>query len=106
MSYIVNKANMVLGIIKMSIGNDSQHMFSNLYMSLVRPILKYAAPFCSPYLIKDIESIEKVERNAPRLVLKQKRGDVNYENHCRVLNSGETSLFWRNKFCLLFLIIS
>lgn len=44
-SYIVNKANMVLGIIKMSIGNDSQHMFSNLYMSLVRPILKYAAPF-------------------------------------------------------------
>ena len=59
MSYIVNKASMVLGIIKMSIGNDSQHMFSNLYMSLVRPILKYAAPFCSPYLIKDIESIEK-----------------------------------------------
>ena len=70
MSYIVNKANMALGIIKMSIGNDSQHMFSNLYMSLVRPILKYAAPFCSPYLIKDIESIEKVQRNPPRLVLK------------------------------------
>ena len=65
-SYTVNKANMVLGIIKMSIGNDNQHMFSNFYIALVRPILKYSAPFCSPYLIKDIESIEKVQRRKKR----------------------------------------
>ena len=36
----VNKANMVLGIIKRSIGINSQDAFSQLYKSLVRPILE------------------------------------------------------------------
>ena len=34
----VNKANMVLGIIKRSIGTNNQDVFSQLYKSLVRPI--------------------------------------------------------------------
>ena len=51
----------MLGIIKMSIGNDNQHVFSNLFMSLVRPILEYAAPFRGPYLIKDIESMKRLK---------------------------------------------
>ena len=40
----VNKANMVLGIIKRSIGTNSHDVFSQLKKSLVRPILEYAAP--------------------------------------------------------------
>ena len=60
-SYIVNKANKVLGVIKRSLGNDNWHAFSCLFKSLV---------------IKDIESLEKIQRRASRLALKQKRREM------------------------------
>ena len=72
----LNKTNMVLGIIKRSIGTNNQDVFSQLYKSLVRLILEYAAPVWSPYLIKDIVALEKIQRRAPRLVLRQKRGKM------------------------------
>ena len=98
-SHIVSKANKVLGVIKRSIGNDNQHVFSSLYKSLVRPILEYAAPVWSPYLTKDMESLEKVQRRASRLALKQKRGEMSYEDRCRLLNWQ--SLEKRRKFLSL-----
>ena len=58
---MVNKANMVLGIIKRSIRPNRQDVFSQLYESLVRPILEDAAPVWSPYLIKYIVALEKVQ---------------------------------------------
>jgi hypothetical protein len=60
-STTIRRANKVLGVIKRSIGNNNQVLvvFSSLYKSLLRPILEYAAPVWSPYLIKDIESLEK-----------------------------------------------
>ena len=63
---------MVLGIIKMSIGNGNQHVFLNLHVSLV----SNAATFWRPYLLKDIESIEKVQRRASGLALKQKPAET------------------------------
>ena len=63
-SYIVNKANKVFGVIKRSLGNDNRHAFSCLFKSLERPILEYAAPVWSPYQKKNIESSEKVQRRA------------------------------------------
>ena len=36
-SYIVNKANKVLGVIKRSLGNDNRYAFSCLFKLLVRP---------------------------------------------------------------------
>ena len=47
-SYIVNKANKVFGVIKRSLGNDNRHAFSCLFKLLVRPILEYAAPSGAP----------------------------------------------------------
>ena len=47
-SYIVNKANKVLGVIKRSLLKDNRHAFSCLFKSLVRPILEYASPVWSP----------------------------------------------------------
>ena len=81
----VNKANMILGIIKRFIGTSSQDAFSQLYKSLVRPILEYAAPVWSPYLIKDIVALEKVQRRASPLALRQKRGEMSYEQRCNLL---------------------
>ena len=43
-SYIVNKANKVLGVIKQSLGNDNRYAFSSLFKSLVRPIYSNMLP--------------------------------------------------------------
>lgn len=84
-SATVNKANVVLGIRKRSIGTNSQYVFSQLYKSLVGPILEYAAPVWSPYLIKDITALEKVRRRASRLALGKKRGEISYQHRCSLL---------------------
>ena len=53
-----NKANNLLGLIKRSVGTTNVKVFSTLYLSLVRPILEYAAPVWCPYLVKDIRALE------------------------------------------------
>ena len=44
-----------------------------------------AAPVWNPYLIKDIVALEKVQRRASRLSLRQKRGEMSYEQRCNLL---------------------
>ena len=90
---------MVLGIIERSIGTNSQDAFSQLYKSLVRPMLEYTAPVWSPDLIKDLVALEKVQRRASRLALRQKRGETSYEQHC-ILLKWQT-LERRREFLLL-----
>ena len=57
-----------------------------LYKSLVRPILEYACPVWSPYLVKDKLVIEKVQRRASRIALGQKLREMSYEERCILLN--------------------
>ena len=57
-----------------------------LYKSLVRPILEYACPVWSPYLVKDKLAIEKVQRRASRIALGQKLLEMSYEERCILLN--------------------
>ena len=82
---VVNKANKVLGVIKRVLVSNSVNEFSLLYKSLVRPILEYAAPVWCPFVVKDIVSLEKVQRRASRLALGQKRGEMDYEERCSIL---------------------
>ena len=81
-----NKANKVLGIIKRTVGTGNPDTFSILYKSLVRPILEYVAPVWSPYLVKNIHAIEKVQRRASRLALNQGQGEMSYEDRCKLLD--------------------
>ena len=85
-STIVNKANQVLGLIRQTVGTAYTTTFSLLYKTLVRPLLEYAAPIWNPYLVKDIHAIESVQRRASRLALRQKRGDMSYEERCNMLH--------------------
>ena len=55
-----------------------------MYTTYVRPILEYAAPAWSPYLVKDKTKLEKVQRFATRLV-PELRG-MSYEERLRELN--------------------
>ena len=57
----VNKANKVLGLLKRTVGSKNREIFSILYRSLVRPILEYASPVWSPYLVKDKRAIESIQ---------------------------------------------
>ena len=81
---IVNKANN-LGLIKRTVGTANASTFSLLYKSLVRPLLEYAAPVWNPYLFKDVQAIESVQRRASRLALRQKKGHMSYEYRCQIL---------------------
>ena len=81
----VNKANQILGVIKRTVGCSNAAVFPKLYTSLFRPVLEYATPVWSPYLVKDIEALENVQRRASRLALKQKRGEMSYQEHCKFL---------------------
>ena len=81
-----NKANKVLGIIRRTVGTGNPDTFSILYKSLVRPILEYAAPVWNPCLVKNIHEKEKVQRRASRLALNQGRGEMSYEDRCKLLD--------------------
>ena len=82
---VVSKANKVLGIIKRTVGPVDTQVFSMLYKSLVRPILEYAVPVWSPYLVKDIQLLEKVQRRASRIAIGQRRQEMSYEDRCKIL---------------------
>jgi hypothetical protein len=55
------------------------------YMMVYGPLLEYAAPVWSPHLVKDIQALEAVQRWASRLALKQRRGEMSYEDRCKIL---------------------
>lgn len=79
----VNKASRILGLIKRIVGASNAVVFAKLYYkALVRPILEYASPVWSPYQVKEVKALEGIQRRASRLALKQKRGEMPYEQHC------------------------
>jgi len=57
----VNKANKVLGSLKRTIGSKNREIFSVLYRSLERPLLEYASPVWSCYLVEDKLAIESIQ---------------------------------------------
>lgn len=82
---VVNKANRVLGIIKRTVGTSNKNIFALLYKTLVRPILEYAVPVWSPYLVKNVKALEGVQRRASRMTLNQRRGEMPYDKRCEIL---------------------
>ena len=74
----VNKANKILGIVYRTIGPTNQEAFSILYITLVRPILEYAASVWCPYPVKDVLAPLKRPREghlALRLDREKRRGN-------------------------------
>ena len=64
----VTKANSMLGMIKRTFSTIDEEIFLKTYKAFVRPILEYCQQVWSPYLQKDIDSIEKIQRRATKLV--------------------------------------
>ncbi len=80
----VSKANQNVGIIRRTFTFLDEEIFLLLYSSHVRPHLEYANPVWSPYKIKDIESIEKVQRRATKQIPSLK--SLSYEDRLKKLN--------------------
>jgi ribonuclease P/MRP protein subunit RPP40 len=80
----VSTANRILGMIKRSFCYLSKDVLLKLYKSLVRPHLEYCVQAWRPYLKKDIELIEGVQRRATKLIKSLK--DETYENRLKKLH--------------------
>ena len=65
---IVVKASKMLNFIRRNLSKCSKEVKSTAYLSLVHPILEYSSSVWDPYLLTDIQSIEKVQRRAARWV--------------------------------------
>ena len=80
----VNKAYSILGLINRNFKHMSSDTFIGLYRALVRSHLEYANCVWSPYRVKDIEMIEKVQMRATKMV--QKLRNFSYEDRLKLLN--------------------
>lgn len=65
---VVSKANATLGMIKRNIVSRNHSIVTKLYKTLVRPKLEYCIQAWRPYLRKDVEKLERVQRRATKLI--------------------------------------
>ena len=63
-----SKANQVLGMIRRNITYKDKSLIVPLYKAIVRPHLEYCIQAWSPYLRKDIDMLEKIQRRATKLI--------------------------------------
>ena len=68
-----NKANSTLGFIRRNLKHCNKHFKETAYISLVRSVLDYSGTVWDPYLQKDINRIENIQRRAARFVFKDYR---------------------------------
>jgi ribonucleases P/MRP protein subunit RPP40 len=78
----IKKANSTLGLIRRSIKSKSNNIVTKLYKALVRPKLEYCVQVWRPYLKKDIENMEKVQRRATKMIAECK--GLNYEDRLNI----------------------
>ena len=64
----INRANSMLGMIKRNFKNLTTEAYLLLYKCLVRSHLEYAEAVWSPYRVKDIEKIERVQMRAVKFI--------------------------------------
>ena len=62
------KANQVLGQINRSFSCKTKDIMSQVYKVFVRPHLEHAVPAWSPWLRKDVDALEKIQRRATRRI--------------------------------------
>ena len=65
---ITKKANSTLGFLRRNLKNCHEECRKLAYISLVRSTLEYGSSIWDAYLQKDINSIEKVQRQAARFI--------------------------------------
>ena len=62
------KGNRILGLMKRTIVSRDKDIITRLYKTLVRPHLEYCVQAWNPFLKKDIEILERVQRRATKMI--------------------------------------
>ena len=70
---VCNKASKALNFIRRNLSKCSTEVKSTAYLTLVRPIMEYAACVWDPYQKYLTNNIEKIQRRATRWVLSDYR---------------------------------
>ena len=65
---ITNKATSTLGFLRRNLKHCSKTLKSTAYTSLIRSVLDYSSTVWDPYLQKDIDRLESIQRRAARFI--------------------------------------
>ena len=79
----VKSANRTLGFIKRTFKSRNKDIIVKLYKALVRPKLEYCVQAWRPFLRKDLDSMERVQRRATRMIAECK--GLSYEDRLKEL---------------------
>jgi hypothetical protein len=80
----VKTANKIVGLIRRNFGEAGAQSLMTIYKTMVRPHLEYAQVVWSPYKVKLVEALEKVQKRATKLI--PGFGKFGYEERLRRLN--------------------
>ena len=92
-NYVVKKANRLLGTIRRAYTDKNMKNIKNVYITLVRPIIENCQQARSPYLQKDIDKLESVQRRATKMLT----GISKLPYYLRLRKCGLLSLHDRRK---------
>jgi len=79
---VARSANATLGMIKRNVVSRNKNIVTKIYKALVRPKLDYCVQAWRPYLKKDVEQLEKVQRRATKFISECK--GLNYMERLKV----------------------
>jgi len=74
----------VLGMLRRTFTFNSKDLFIFLHKTYVRPLLEYCVQLWYPYLVEDIDTLERVRRRATKLVPEFSK--LSYESRLRKLD--------------------
>ena len=93
---ILKKARRISFAILKSIKYSNIPILSNLFKVYVRPILDFATNVFNPYLVKDINKLEKIQKDFLRIIYKRSNRKLFEENPLTQLPSYQELLFLTN----------
>ena len=83
-----SKGNQILGLIRRNITYKGKNLIIPLYKAIVRPHLEYCIQAWRPYRKKDIDTLERIQRRATKMIPELR--DLSYEE--RLKQCGLTTL--------------
>ena len=81
---MMNRANKILGCIRLAFKYLDPPTLISLYKALVLPVLEYCSVAWCPFYVRDIEVLEKVQRRMTRILPGFR--DLSYEERLKSLN--------------------